>query len=710
MSRDGHVRVLPLHVANKIAAGEVVERPASVAKELIENAIDAGAKRIAVTITQGGRKLVAVQDDGCGMTKDDAVLSLERQATSKILDVDDIERIDTLGFRGEAIPSIAAVSRFSITTRRADSDEGTFLLVNAGTLAEVRAAGCPVGTLVEVRDLFCNVPARRKFLRAYATEESHVRQIFTVHALAHPRIGFTLTVDGRELYRLAPAVSLADRVRDLFGDEFLENLSPLGPEQRTDDAPEASRDEQRTGYSTETSRDELTEIAEERSAASEVKVSGFLEKPNLSAPTRRDQYVFVNGRPASAPSIAYALREAYPRRDGETRPAAILFLELPPTQVDVNVHPTKREVRFRDNVAVKQAILRAVENALRTPTAVCANIPFSSISAAGSDTRSLPLAPYPHVTATGSATVPFSESTVSTNIGVATSTNAGAAFSTNAGAAASTNAGVAASTNAGSAFSINAGSAFSTNAGVATFTNSGSVVPANADTPAWLHAERTERATASAVSEPERQPVQVEFAVEPDSTTTKPWNWFRFLAQSASGYLLIETDAGIVTINPHAARERIAYEKLLADGGGASQTLLLPDVVKLSPVDYSRLKLALDDIRAMGFQIEEFGDDTFKIDAVPQLISGLPNSTMLASIARDLAEGGSRRSGERWRGELIAKAIARSFAGCEMKLTAEGAVKLVEELCACRMPYVCPRGKPVMIFTSTRELDRRFSR
>ena len=215
-------------MANKIAAGEVVERPSSVVKELVENAIDAGAKRIAITITQGGRKLVSVQDDGCGMTRDDAVLSLERQATSKIHDVTDIEEIDTLGFRGEAIPSIASVSRFTLTTRRAESDEGTAIQVNAGTLAEVRAAGCPPGTLVEVRDLFCNVPARRKFLRAYATEEGHVRQIFTVHALAHPSIAFSLTVDGRELYRLAPAANLSDRVHDLFGDEFLQNALPIG--------------------------------------------------------------------------------------------------------------------------------------------------------------------------------------------------------------------------------------------------------------------------------------------------------------------------------------------------------------------------------------------------------------------------------------------------------------------------------------------------
>ena len=351
MKRDGHVRVLPLHVANKIATGEVVERPASVVKELVENAIDAGAKKIAISITQGGRKLVSVQDDGCGMTKDDAVLSLERQATSKILDVEDIEQIDTLGFRGEAIPSIASVSRFSITTRRADSDEGTFLQVNAGILAEVRSAGCPVGTLVEVRDLFCNVPARRKFLRAYVTEENHVKTIFTVHALAHPRIGFSLTIDGRELYRLAPTENLTDRVRDLFGADFLDSMRTIPGRGKDSAAP--------ISHATPAGDAESLPLRQ-----SPVAVSGLIEIPNLSTPTRRDQYVFINGRPATAPSIAYAIREAYPRHQGDTKPAAILFLDLPPTQVDVNVHPTKREVRFRDNVAVKQAIIEAISRAL----------------------------------------------------------------------------------------------------------------------------------------------------------------------------------------------------------------------------------------------------------------------------------------------------------------------------------------------------------
>ena len=616
--RDGHVRVLPLHVANKIAAGEVVERPASVVKELVENALDAGATRIAIAVTQGGRKLVAVQDDGCGMTKDDALLSLERQATSKIRDVTDIERIDTLGFRGEAIPSIASVSRFSLTTRRADSDEGTFLQVNAGTLAEVRAAGCPPGTRVEVRDLFCNVPARRKFLRSYATEESHVKTVFTTHALAHPSVGFSLTVDGRELYRLAPATTVRTRVRDLFGDDFLTRMLPLGG------AADAGARPVR---------------------ATAALVSGLLERPNLSAPTRRDQYVFVNGRPATAPSVAYALREAYPRRAGDARPAAILFIDLPPEQVDVNVHPTKREVRFRDNVAVKRAIEDAVAAALGGS---------GGGGEATGGAAAAPLAPDTPLTRTD---------TPLTRTDTPLTRETGATRETR-----------------------------------------GEIPPSGPSCP-------------FAAPLPAPAPVQKEiaFAVEPGSTRSRPWQWFRFLAQSASGYLLVETDAGIVTINPQAACERIAYEKLLdaaaADGAGrTSQTLLIPETVKLNPVDAARISASLETIARMGFQVEPFGTDTFKIDAVPQLIGSLAPADVLATVARDLAEGGSRRSGERWRDERIAKSIARSFAGASRALTKEGAESLVAALCACRMPYVCPRGKPVMIFTSTRELDRKFDR
>ena len=588
-------------MANKIAAGEVVERPSSVVKELVENAIDAGAGKIAVSVTQGGRKLIAVQDDGCGMTRDDAVLSLERQATSKIRDVGDIEAIDTLGFRGEAIPSIASVSRFTLVTRRADSDEGTQIQVNVGTLAEISAAGCPPGTRVEVRDLFCNVPARRKFLRAYATEEAHVRSVFTVNALAHPEIGFSLSSDGRELYSLAPAASLTDRVRELFGEDFVEALVPVSGEEGA------------------------------------LRVSGFVERPGRAAPTRHGQYVFVNGRPATAAAIAGALRDACPRQVGDSRPAVILFINLPPTGVDVNVHPAKREVRFRDNGAVKRLVVNAVHAAIMSPASAV---------------------PPPEHASAAPAQVPASGAPV---------------------------------------------------AGPTSAQPPPSAAPAVVPPPERAFVASS---TAPAAPLPRPAPLPVEFAIEPDSPRARPWQWFRYLAQSASGYLLIETDSGIVTINPHAARERIAYERLLSatEAAPMSQALLMPETVQLGPVDFARVCASLETIRAMGFQIEEFGRDTFKVDAVPQLIGSLEPSALLSTIARDLSDGGTRRGGARWREELIAKSIARSFAGASVTLTEDGAVKLVEDLCACRMPYICPRGKPVMIFTSTRELDRKFAK
>ena len=603
MRRDGHVRVLPIHVANKIAAGEVVERPASVVKELVENAIDAGAGDIKITVTQGGRKLVSVLDDGCGMSRDDAVLSLERQATSKILDVSDIDEIDTLGFRGEAIPSIASVSRFTLTTRRRDTDEGTQVQVDAGVLSGVSAAGCPPGTLVEVRDLFCNVPARRKFLRSFQTEESHVRHVFTVHALAHPSIGFTLVADGREAYRLAPAASLRDRVADLFGADFVEKMA---------------------------------EIPEKPGCA--VRVGGFVGRPNQNTPTRRGQYVFVNGRPATAPAIAYALKEAYPRQQGDAKPAVLLFVTLAPNQVDVNVHPTKREVRFRDGSAVKNAIMAAVAAALNTGGATAQpplDAHFAQPAAEPCAPAARPTTSAPQAAAPASAPA---QPAVRCPIAMAA-----------------------------------------------------------AGRPDWTGAIP--------------RPAPVETTVEIEPRPKKPWESCRFLAATETGYALFETDSGLVTLNPSAARERIAYEKLLYGNGGgrgAVQRLLIPETVKLPPADAARLRESIGEVEAAGFAIEDFGDDVFKIDAVPQMTGGVSATETVATLAHDLTEPGAKRAGERWREETVAKSVARSCAGMSRALTAAGAAELVEELVACRMPYVSPRGRPTMIFTSSREMDRKF--
>ena len=478
-----------------------------------------------------------------------------------------------------------------MTTRRHEEDEGTYLLVNAGQLVETRTAGAPPGTLIEVLDLFCNVPARRKFLRAAATEESHVRSVFTTHALAHPDIAFSLQVDGREVHRLARADSLIDRVRDLFGTEFLETLVPLN-------------------------------------FKGSIEVAGLIEKPSLFTPTRRDQYVFVNGRPASAPSIAYALREAYPRQPGDVRPAAILLLTVPPTQVDVNVHPTKREVRFRDNSAVKHAITEAVSTAFAAPREIERPVVTESL-----------------IPAAASAIVSANESTP--------------------------------------------------------------IQPEHESIPLPPIEPRPIERTSYVA------PIQEEIKLEvsSDGHDSKPWVWFKFLAQTSTGYLLIETDSGIVTINPIAARQRIAYERLLSKSGEkiVSQTLLVPETVTLSSPDMSRLMAAHEILSSMGFHLEEFGTNVIKVDAVPNLMNGHATAQILSTIAHDLAEPGLKRSGA-WREELIAKSLAKSYAGASSSLTAEGAARLVEELTATRMPYVCPRGKPILIFTSTRELNRKFDR
>ncbi len=616
MERDGQIRVLPIHVANKIAAGEVVERPASALKELVENAIDAGADRIDISVSAGGRKLVAVRDNGCGMNRDNALLSLERQATSKIRDVDDIEKIDTLGFRGEAIPSIASVSRFTIVTRRKENDSATKLVVNAGTIAEVSECGAPPGTCVEVRDLFCNVPARRKFLRSYATEESHIKSVFTISALAHPELGFSLTVDGREVHRLAPGSTIEERITGLFGRDFTDELVPV-----TDDEANTST----------------------------VRVYGYISRPSQN-PVRREQFIFVNGRPATAPTIAYALKEAYPSGRNESKPSIFLFIDVPPSEVDVNVHPAKREVRFRRPADVKSAIIEAISRTLQGK-AVAEESPAETTER---PVFSVPFQPTP---------APIQRALPSFSAEPAKPT-----------------------------------------------APSPAAVPLNHPTP---NAPTPQTSISNTPTLNSKIPC-VKPPTPPLASSTGPWKFFKVLANTESGYLLIETDAGIVTLNPQAAQERIAFEKLMAahnpeSGTASSQPLLIPETVHFSPLESARLKTFKSILLRQGFEIEEFGPDTWKIDAVPAIISGQNAADVIASIVYDIGEAGVKR-GDLWREELIAKSVARSFAGASRKFTMEDASRLVEELGRTRMPYVCPRGKPVMIFTSNRELSRKFDR
>src|ERR687890_1495325 len=324
------IRVLSDHVANQIAAGEVVERPASVAKDLVENSIDAGARRVELDVEAGGRRLLRVSDDGEGMTRDDAVLAFERHATSKINSVEDLDHVSTLGFRGEALASIASVARVELVTQQAGETEGTRVLVEGGRMRDVAPAARARGTTIAVRDLFFNIPARRKFLRSEATESFHLTNLVTHYALAHPEISFTLTNNGREVLRAAPADSLRERAYQMFGDEFIESLLAVAG-----------------GYE------------------GVGRVSGFVSAPRARRTTRDAQYLFVNGRYVRDRLVARALTEGYRTvLPHGVYPSALLFLEVPPEEVDVNVHPAKTEVRFRRASAVADAVREAVRAAL----------------------------------------------------------------------------------------------------------------------------------------------------------------------------------------------------------------------------------------------------------------------------------------------------------------------------------------------------------
>jgi DNA mismatch repair protein MutL len=327
------IRVLPDILASQVAAGEVVERPASVVKELVENSIDAGAREIRVDIDRGGSALIRVSDDGCGMSREDALLSLERHATSKLRTAGDLAAILTLGFRGEAVPSIASVSRFRLVTRETDSVSGTEIVVDGGKVRDVRDAGCAPGTMIEAKALFFNMPARRKFLRAESTEAAHVEHQLRLHALAAPNVRFRLRRDDREVFDLPPAAKAVDRVRQLLGTDLSREL-----------------------------------IALPLTHGNGISVHGYLLPASHARKGRRHQFVFLNGRPVEDAVISRALAEGFRGAisDG-LYPAAWLWIDLEPTLVDVNVHPAKREVRFHQPVDVRDAILEAVSVALRPP-------------------------------------------------------------------------------------------------------------------------------------------------------------------------------------------------------------------------------------------------------------------------------------------------------------------------------------------------------
>ena len=653
-----HIRLLPTNVANKIAAGEVVERPASVVKELMENSLDAGATRIDVTITAGGRKLISIADNGYGMGRDDALMCLEPQATSKIRSVDDIEKIDTYGFRGEAVPSIASVSRLTIRTAAEGETGGTAVEVVGGAIQSVTEIGFPTGTTFEVRDLFFNVPARRKFLKSFQTEQTHIRTAFLLQALAHPEVAMRLKADGRDLYSLPGGASLAERVNELFGGEFMASLREV---------------DYRSGP---------------------VSVRGYVGIPTLTRADRGEQYVFVNRRAATAAVIPYALREAYPPMEDGRKPVVVLFIDVPPTDVDVNVHPTKREVRFRDASAVRDALIAAVSGALgvvprgQAPKPLPGGFPAPPASVPLPPTA-LPSPPPP------SATHPFD-------------------FDPHRGYSGL----LPPKTPPPSPTPLSCAPGFVPAPPPAAPPSSPlSCAPGFVPGPPPAAPPSSPLSSAPGFVPAPPPAAQPDLLIEGPGGPQAPWAWCRILGQITDGYALLETDGGYVVLDPQAAHERVLYERMLAaleqGGTGAlSQPMLLPQTVTLPPDDANRIRENLDALRAIGFGIDEFGQGgRFIVDALPAGVESDDCRTLLADLSSGIAAaGGARRGVADWRQRAVAQAAARASVPRASQMPPEALAKLVRDLAATRMPYTCPRGRPTMLFTPLRELARKFGR
>ncbi len=610
----GKISRLPSDLADQIAAGEVVERPASVVKELVENAIDAGARRLAIHVELGGKKQVRVEDDGDGMEPEDARLAIERHATSKIRRVEDLAAILTLGFRGEALPSIASVSHFVLRTRAKGQQSGTEIRVNGGAIASIVEIGAAQGTVVEVNDVFYNVPARRKFLKSDAAESAQVSRIVTQLALAYPEVGFTLTSAGRKVLQCPPALSQRDRLYQVYGE-----------------------------------RGDLMEL---RKDAGGMTLTGFIAALAEQGPTRGPQNVFINRRIVKDRTIAHAIIDSYSQASIKERsPEVHLFIGMPPDALDVNVHPTKAEVRFRDQSLVHEVVRRALMEALGhggAPQLQLRPEHTTRTPLAGSLPGVLAGGAYPNRWMPGAAPLkqgPTYEGEV-----------AGGPHALGAG------------TYVGHRFS-----------GAESGAGSGAAPP---------HA-----------APPHVAPIEIKPMIP--------------LGQFRDTFIIAVDDEGVAIIDQHVAHERVLFERVmekLTTGRLESQRLLVPILLDVAPSAYEALLARALDLERFGFEIESFGNATINVTAVPALLKTEDSSKALLALAEDL-EGLDRGAQVQDALQRIAATTAcHAAVKANYALTHQKMTHILDELRATAYSTVCPHGRPVMLRLTRREIEKNFDR
>jgi len=658
------IRLLHEQVANQIAAGEVVERPASVVKELVENALDAQSTSILVEIQAGGRSLIRVTDDGIGMNRDDALLSLERHATSKIEKAEDLTSISTMGFRGEALPSIASVSHFSLTTRERGTAgaEGTRITVRGGRILEVQSAGQAPGTSVEVRQLFANLPARRKFLRSEETERAHILHYLTLAALAFPEVAFTVLHDGQVVWQLPglksaspdelPTRALHDRLRALLGAGL--TLLPV-------DYSVSLADHYQPG-------DESNETQDSNSR-SRLRIQGFIGAPGVSRATRQDQHLFVNRRPVENRALNHALIEGYHTALMRGRfPVCCLFLELNPADVDVNVHPAKREVRFRHDRAVHRLVSEAVQQSLLAfhhrstdtapeprSTAECRTAEQIPVSSHPTSSAVDPVGRDEHVRPTPSK--PFEQAGLFPGA-------------------------------------------------IRTLPSPRSEENSSLDRP-----EQAAPKTASAEMVIDRR------GVAPTGPASPPAPLLavplRLVGVIGRLYVLLESDRGLALMDQHAAHERVLFEQMLSrlqQGDAPSQRLLLAQTVELTPRDAAFVREQLGVLGRLGVGLSEFGERTFLLDALPPFVKAPDAHRFVLDLIDDLFATGQQVNSLRLGEQVVAKTVCRHAVKANDALSHPELENLLADLRRCQMPYTCPHGRPTLIEISYRDLERKFGR
>ena len=604
------IRILSDRVANQIAAGEVVERPVAVVKELIENSIDAGASKIEVEFRNGGKSYLRVEDDGCGMNADEALLSLERHATSKIQKASDLHEVQTFGFRGEALPSISSVSRFTLRTRAKSNPDGNEIFINGGKMIHVKECGMPYGTRIEVSHLFNSVPGRRKFLKTEVTEAAHIIHISKLYALAHPSIAFSLIEGGRTLFRSPACEGFAERVRETLGKGLAECLAPI----------------------------EFSEPG--------LSLEGLIGKPGQSRPTRKEMIFFVNRRPVESKTLSYAVLEAYHTYAPKGRyPPAILFLSLDPSQVDVNVHPAKREIRFRDERKVRQFLMDGILERNRQLAGKLDEVENEQEMERDASSGML---------------VPQIDP---------------------------------------QALRLHQGKPRSS-------LGEGMGLAREPELPLGQNSEWQAGGIENQEGVEEAASSQVGFRHRVDV------DW-KFLDRPHGDMAIFSTPQGVVALHCRAAYERIRFEQLEdsfeGEGNSRTQTLLLPESLELDGMDAALLEKGREGLEKVGFSVEEFGRNFYRIEGCPTWI----DPSQAVGFLRDFLEVARENGGEMNTGSFAKEALIRQATqsqGAGEDFSDDEVVRMTNRLLACRNPYTCPRGRPTYFEIPKRDFETKFRR